>query len=383
MVDSASASDSFDFFGPYAGDDIIWDDYIPSDSFRNFLNTLEPNSPDLQETINPADLNHTTPALQSPQARNVTTITHPSTYQGLIVTPSTTAKQHQHAAIVSQTTLSSVPSLQPLVSRPSLPQSPSPGVRKRFRTHRCMEPGCQYTTTTLKELDDHIRDIHKLSGFKCPYCDTRVTRHDNLTSHYRACKGITPANDFLVSTTAKGTRLPEAERSVPSTETTVATAPPRKRRRVNARTLLVPPAPDSIPTSTVISTTTASTSTSVPTLVRPAPLPHFENPEKAMQATFSKETHQSLHSQQHKGLDGSPLPVQKSIDNNNSLVLSSDALRRIVARLSAKIELLTTEEELLNRGLRKATELLAQEEGERDFSSHELVELIKSMVVAL
>ncbi|KAK6523330.1 hypothetical protein TWF281_001309 [Arthrobotrys megalospora] len=62
---------------------------------------------------------------------------------------------------------------------------------KGSTTYSCLI--CPISFTNRKVFGDHMRTNHDIHAFKCRYCDTQVTRHDNLKSHERRCKGLNPA----------------------------------------------------------------------------------------------------------------------------------------------------------------------------------------------
>ncbi|KAF3920549.1 hypothetical protein ABW20_dc0109735 [Dactylellina cionopaga] len=390
MADSTitATSGSFHFGGPYISDD---DTILADDSFRSFLDTFwEQQSsssqsagtsfstpatsiifqPELQDTINPVDLRHETTTPQSPR-------THSETIRNL-----PTPNSYQSAHGTESNNQQAFTAFAPPYQLPT-PQQPFSPTHRRSQKYCCTEPGCPFTITNLKKLGDHMRDIHKAQGFKCPYCDTRVTRHDNLTSHYRACDGMAPADRlrFSAPTTAKSKEPSEVKRSAVSTRTAVAMTRPSKRQRVSTRTLPAPPAPPA-PISTPVSTTsvlTISTSTANSAPIRIASSAKPRNSEKEAQVSRLNEARRSQLIQQQKAPGTFTPLIRDPVDDNGPLVLSPDAGRNIIVQLTAKVESLTAEKEALKEELRKTRESLAQRDGERDVGNREFLELIKTM----
>ncbi|KAK6349275.1 hypothetical protein TWF730_010025 [Orbilia blumenaviensis] len=97
--------------------------------------------------------------------------------------------------------------------------------RKRRRIHTAYNcPECSEKVSSLRVLGDHIRDVHKMKGFKCGNCETRVSRYDNLMSHQRACKpaphvapnGVLPTREGRPRVCVRDINLqPELIRSLP------------------------------------------------------------------------------------------------------------------------------------------------------------------------
>ncbi|KAK6511691.1 hypothetical protein TWF481_000598 [Arthrobotrys musiformis] len=80
--------------------------------------------------------------------------------------------------------------------------------RNILKNYHC--PECEMGFSSLRSLGDHLRNAHKMKGFKCDYCDKRVTRYDNLESHRRICSP--PSNLSISPPKRKGPR--DAVRSI-------------------------------------------------------------------------------------------------------------------------------------------------------------------------
>ncbi|KAF3921002.1 hypothetical protein ABW20_dc0108207 [Dactylellina cionopaga] len=169
--------------------------------------------PSLQKTVDPStiEVRHGISTLLNPQVSDAITPSHLD--QGLAF-PRTAAVADKDQAT------SNLPASPVAPQPPAVEQAPQQNrMRKQSRTYDCAE--CSYTSSNLKTLGNHMRDDHRLQGFKCSDCDTRVTRHDNLDSHRKFCKG-----------------RPKAKR--PATQPTsppVTVRPQKRHRRVNLRTL--------------------------------------------------------------------------------------------------------------------------------------------------
>ncbi|EGX54125.1 hypothetical protein AOL_s00004g158 [Orbilia oligospora ATCC 24927] len=79
--------------------------------------------------------------------------------------------------------------------------------RKISNSYTC--PKCNGKVSSLRALGDHMRDVHKMKGFKCDNCETRVTRYDNLESHKRTCRSHTTV---VEGSTAPTTGRPHKKR---------------------------------------------------------------------------------------------------------------------------------------------------------------------------
>ncbi|KAK6349277.1 hypothetical protein TWF730_010027 [Orbilia blumenaviensis] len=94
--------------------------------------------------------------------------------------------------------------------------------RKASKIYPCSL--CSHETSNLRNLGNHMRDIHDVLAFKCDNCETRVARYDNLESHRKHCEPLPrPA------TAPKG--LPVA------VVDPLDKRKPAKRQRVSIRTL--------------------------------------------------------------------------------------------------------------------------------------------------
>ncbi|KAF3311297.1 hypothetical protein TWF173_008443 [Orbilia oligospora] len=94
--------------------------------------------------------------------------------------------------------------------------------RKTPTTYTC--PKCTDKLSSLRGLGDHMRDVHKMKGFKCDNCETRVARYDNLESHKRTCRSH--------PTTVEG-----------STATTTGRPHKKRGQRVNLLNIVLRPEP--------------------------------------------------------------------------------------------------------------------------------------------
>ncbi|KAF3108239.1 hypothetical protein TWF594_011157 [Orbilia oligospora] len=173
--------------------------------------------------------------------------------------------------------------------------------RKTLTDYTC--PKCSVKLSSLRGLGDHMRDVHKMKGFKCDNCETRVTRYDNLESHKRTCRSHTAAVEGSTATT---------------------TGRPHKKRgqRVNLLNIVLRPEP-----------------------IRPLPQPSSQsNPEgtmlimppleEAQQAKTTPPSHVHMSQLSNQGSNIAPGPNKPSSD----LELKVQGLRARIAKALMELE---------------------------------------------
>ncbi|EPS39803.1 hypothetical protein H072_6248 [Dactylellina haptotyla CBS 200.50] len=91
--------------------------------------------------------------------------------------------------------------------------------RRGSNIYNC--PECPKSFTNRKLYGDHVWTKHGIAIFKCEYCPTAVTRHDNLKVHERGC--------------LQKNKAEKRRRSVPTEEQTIR--PEKRPYRVSTRNL--------------------------------------------------------------------------------------------------------------------------------------------------
>ncbi|KAK6349278.1 hypothetical protein TWF730_010028 [Orbilia blumenaviensis] len=84
----------------------------------------------------------------------------------------------------------------PLLASLPFNHSPRRKIKKSYqcavvlrKTGNTPVPNCNFQTSRLRDIGEHIWSIHRIRAFKCPNCGIRVARRDNLTGHQRYCGG--------------------------------------------------------------------------------------------------------------------------------------------------------------------------------------------------
>ncbi|KAK6333079.1 hypothetical protein TWF718_010903 [Orbilia javanica] len=149
------------------------------------------------------------PAAQlDPAPQTDTNRTAPGFDIHLFMSSLTNPNLHHTAPVDTQTNIlyytTPTPSLED--GRPSQTARPR-SKRKTVNIYSCTE--CNVVASSRRSLGNHIKDAHNMKAFKCPYCDIRVTRHDNLESHKRSCKSQPPPHN---SAAAPGNGRPRKAR---------------------------------------------------------------------------------------------------------------------------------------------------------------------------
>nr|ABU41928.1 hypothetical protein [Dactylellina haptotyla] len=131
----------------------------------------------------------------------------------------------------------------------------SPKNRNGQNRYLCTE--CEETFTNCKKFGKHMTLEHKISAFKCQFCNSPFTRHDYLKPHHLTCKKYI---EYCLQNPQHS--IPELQRA-----TTVSPVQERNRHRVN-----------------IWDIQTTNTSPESPTICRPPAPPRLEDSAPSEQA---------------------------------------------------------------------------------------------------